>query len=214
MNPITTRLSGKNILFSTVFLVSFSLLNNVVNAQNEHNHASESVETTIENSDSSTKTETIAVDKHSNSGEEKFNTQELIMEHIADAHDWHLWGHTSVHLPIILYTSKGFEFFSSGKFEHGHATHQGTHFNYRIVKNPGEQKENIKAVDASGNIDESISVIDLSITKNIASLLLSVILLLIIFISIANGYKKRGIGAPKGLGIHVELEDVQQRIVL
>jgi F-type H+-transporting ATPase subunit a len=204
MNPITTRLSGKNILFSTVFLVSFSLLNNVVNAQNEQNHASESVETTIENSDSSTKTETIAVDKHSNSGEEKFNTQELIMEHIADAHDWHLWGHTSVHLPIILYTSKGFEFFSSGKFEHGHATHQGTHFNYRIVKNPGEQKENIKAVDASGNIDESISVIDLSITKNIASLLLSVILLLIIFISIANGYKKRGIGAPKGLGAWLE----------
>ena len=204
MNPITTRLSGKNILFSTVFLVSFSLLNNIVNAQNEHNHASESVETTIENSDSSTQTETIAVDKHSNSGEEKFNTQELIMEHIADAHDWHLWGHTSVHLPIILYTSKGFEFFSSGKFEHGHATHQGTHFNYRIVKNPGEQKENIKAVDASGNIDESISVIDLSITKNIASLLLSVILLLIIFISIANGYKKRGIGAPKGLGAWLE----------
>ena len=204
MNPITTRLSGKNILFSTVFLVSFSLLNNIVNAQNEHNHASESVETTIENSDSSTQTETIAVDKHSNSGEEKFNTQELIMEHIADAHDWHLWGHTSVHLPIILYTSKGFEFFSSGKFEHGHATHQGTHFNYRIVKNPGEQKENIKAVDASGNIDESISVIDLSITKNIASLLLSVILLLIIFISIANGYKKRGIVAPKGLGAWLE----------
>ena len=204
MNPITTRLSGKNILFSTVFFVSFSLLNNVVNAQNEHNHASESVETTIENSDSSTKTETVAVDKHSNSDEEKFNTQELIMEHIADAHDWHLWGHTSVHLPIILYTSKGFEFFSSGKFEHGHATHQGTHFNYRIVKNPGEQKENIKAVDASGNIDESISVIDLSITKNIASLLLSVILLLMIFISIANGYKKRGIGAPKGLGAWLE----------
>jgi F-type H+-transporting ATPase subunit a len=204
MNPITTRLSGKNILFSTVFLVSFSLLNNIVNAQNEHNHASESVETTIENPDSSTQTETIALDKQSNSGEEKFNTQELIMEHIADAHDWHLWGHTSVHLPIILYTSKGFEFFSSGKFEHGHATHQGTHFNYRIVKNPGEQKENIKAVDASGNIDESISVIDLSITKNIASLLLSVILLLIIFISIANGYKKRGIGAPKGLGAWLE----------
>jgi F-type H+-transporting ATPase subunit a len=201
MNPITTRLSGKNILFSIVFFVSFSLLNNVVNAQNEHKHASESVEATIENSDSS---KSVAVDKHADPIEEKFNTQELIMEHIADAHDWHLWGHTSVHLPIIIYTSKGFEFFSSGKFEHGHATHQGTHYNYRIVKNPGEQKENIKVVDASGNIDESISVIDLSITKNIASLLLSVILLLIIFISIANGYKKRGIGAPKGLGAWLE----------
>lgn len=204
MNPITSRLSGKNILFSTVFFVSFSLLNNVVNAQNEHNHAKESVEATIENSDSSTKTETAAVEKHTDSSEEKFNTQELIMEHIADAHDWHLWGHTSVHLPIILYTNKGFEFFSSGKFDHGHATYQGSNYNYRIIKNIGEQKEHIKVVDASGNIDESISVIDLSITKNIASLLLSVILLLVIFISIANGYKKRGIGAPKGLGAWLE----------
>ena len=204
MNPITTRLSGKNILFSTVFFVSFSLLNNVVIAQNEHKHASESVEATIENSDSSTKTEAVAADKHADPSEEKFNTQELIMEHIADAHDWHLWGHTSIHLPIILYTNKGFEFFSSGKFDHGHATHQGAHYNYRIIKNPGEQKENIKVVDATGNIDESISVIDLSITKNIASLLLSVILLLLIFISIANGYKKRGIGAPKGLAAWLE----------
>jgi F-type H+-transporting ATPase subunit a len=204
MNPITTRLSGKNILFSTVFFVSFSLLNNVVIAQNEHKHASESVEATIENLDSSTKTEAVAADKHADPSEEKFNTQELIMEHIADAHDWHLWGHTSIHLPIILYTNKGFEFFSSGKFDHGHATHQGAHYNYRIIKNPGEQKENIKVVDATGNIDESISVIDLSITKNIASLLLSVILLLLIFISIANGYKKRGIGAPKGLAAWLE----------
>ncbi len=204
MNPITTRLSGKNILFSTVFFVSFSLLNNVVIAQNEHKPVRESVEATIENSDSSTKTEAVAADKHVDPSEEKFNTQELIMEHIADAHDWHLWGHTSIHLPIILYTNKGFEFFSSGKFDHGHATHQGAHYNYRIIKNPGEQKENIKVVYATGNIDESISVIDLSITKNIASLLLSVILLLLIFISIANGYKKRGIGAPKGLAAWLE----------
>ena len=204
MNPLTTRFSVKNTLFSAVLFVAFLLLNNVASAQHEHNHATEPAVTEATQMDS-THQEATAHDAHA-AGDEKFNTSEVIMEHIADAHDWHLWGHTSVHLPVILYTDKGFEFFSSGKFDHGHATHQGTHYNYRIVKNPGEQKENIKVVDASGNIDEtaSASIIDLSITKNIASLLLSVILLLVIFIGIANGYKKRGIGAPKGLGSWLE----------
>ncbi len=206
MNPLTTRFSAKKTLFSAVFFVTFLLLNNVANAQHEHDHATEPVAAMVEQSDSSIKTEAVAHDAHATGVEEKFNTSEVIMEHIADAHDWHLWGHTSIHLPVILYTNKGFEFFSSGKFDHGHATHQGSHYNYRIVKNPGEQKENIKVVDAAGNIDETAtaSVIDFSITKNIASLLLSVILLLVIFIGIANGYKKRGIGAPKGLGSWLE----------
>ncbi|MBP7262505.1 MAG: F0F1 ATP synthase subunit A, partial [Bacteroidia bacterium] len=43
--------------------------------------------------------------------DEKFQPGPVIMEHIKDAHDWHLWGHTSVHLPVILYTDKGMEFF-------------------------------------------------------------------------------------------------------
>jgi hypothetical protein len=34
---------------------------------------------------------------------EKFNPGKLIMEHIADAHTWHLWGHTSLPLPVILW---------------------------------------------------------------------------------------------------------------
>jgi F-type H+-transporting ATPase subunit a len=34
-----------------------------------------------------------------------FNVTETILEHIKDDHSWHLWGHTSIHLPVILYTS-------------------------------------------------------------------------------------------------------------
>ena len=173
MNPITTRFSAKDILFSAVFFVTFLLLNNVAHAQHEQNNAIEQVAATVEQTDTSSQKEEVNQVDHAATGEEKFNTSQVIMEHIADAHDWHLWGHTSIHLPVILYTNKGFEFFSSGKFDHGHATHQGAHYNYRIVKNPGEQKENIKVVDAVGNIDvvASDSIIDFSITKNIASLL-------------------------------------------
>ncbi len=210
MNPLTSRLSVKNIAFSAAFLVSFFVAGLTLNAQN-HDEKHEGVVAaevdTLEH-EVINGAEHVAeeVTGHHESAEEKFNTSEVIMEHIADAHDWHLWGHTSIHLPVIVYTNKGFEFFSSGKFDHGHAVYQGANYNYKIVKNPGEQKENIKVVDAAGNIDEvaSASVIDLSITKNIASLLISVALLLVIFITIANGYKKRGIGAPKGLGSWLE----------
>jgi F-type H+-transporting ATPase subunit a len=38
---------------------------------------------------------------HGESHEEKFNAGELIMGHIADAHDWHLWGHTASPTPCI-----------------------------------------------------------------------------------------------------------------
>lgn len=209
MNPLTTRFSAKKAVFYALIFVAFFAINSAANAQTEHNHEENTAVTAAVASDSMHATASTSHEASTEAhggGEEKFNTSEVIMEHIADAHDWHLWGHTSIHLPVIVYTNKGFEFFSSGKFEHGHATYQGSNYNYRIVKNPGEQKEHIKVVDAAGNIDEvaSASVIDLSITKNIASLLLSVTLLLVIFIGIANGYKKRGIGAPKGLGAWLE----------
>jgi len=41
--------------------------------------------------------------------------------------------------------------------------------------------------------------LDFSITKNVCTLLLSVVVLLVIFISVANGYKKRKGKSPKGL---------------
>ena len=31
-----------------------------------------------------------------------FNVTETILEHIKDDHSWHLWGHTSLPLPVIL----------------------------------------------------------------------------------------------------------------
>src|SRR6185436_16281778 len=58
--------------------------------------------------------------------EESFNAGEMILEHIGDAHDWHVFGHVSMPLPVILYSSeKGVEMFLSSKFEHGHAVYNG-----------------------------------------------------------------------------------------
>jgi F-type H+-transporting ATPase subunit a len=137
--------------------------------------------------------------KADHGSEEKFNPKEVIFEHIKDAHEWHLWGHTSLPLPVILYTDKGLETFSSGHFHHGTTTHQG---NYLYAVKEGK----IKVVNQDGSINEEASdkVWDFSITKNVASLLLSVTLLLIIFLSMGRSYKKRGVAAPKGLAGAIE----------
>ena len=41
-----------------------------------------------------------------NKEEEEFNVGEMIMHHVKDAHEWHLWGPehggTSIYLPVII----------------------------------------------------------------------------------------------------------------
>lgn len=133
-------------------------------------------------------------------GEEKFDPTAVIMEHIADSHYWHLWGHTSLPLPIILITDKGLETFSSAEFHHGEEAYQGKYYTYKLVE------DKVFAVDASGNVDKEASshIYDFSITKNIAALWIAVILLILIFTSVSSSYKKREGKAPKGFQSLIE----------
>lgn len=121
--------------------------------------------------------------------EEKFSAGDLIIDHISDNHDWHLFGDFSIHLPVIVYKSgNGLHVFSSSRFEHGRASYDGFHL---------DAKNHIVAED-SGNI------YDLSITKNIASVLFVAALMLITFISIAKRYSTNKNSAPKGLQSWIE----------
>lgn len=133
-------------------------------------------------------------------GEEKFEPTKVIMEHIADSHMWHLWGHTSLPLPVILYTANGLEFFSSGHFHHGEHDYNGKYNNYRL------EEDHIKVVGADGKVDEeaSKSVLDFSITKNVAAMFVAIFVILVIFISVAASYRKRVGKAPKGLQSFME----------
>ncbi|MBF25027.1 MAG: ATP synthase F0 subunit A [Flavobacteriales bacterium] len=131
-----------------------------------------------------------------NDVEEKFQPGEMIMHHILDTHDWHIldWqGHAvSIPLPIIIFhEDTGWEIFLSSKFNHGHDVYNG----YKL------DHGNIIAVNADGskNIKETDKIWDLSITKNVFSLLLSIVILLSVFISISNRYKKNKNKAPKGI---------------
>jgi F-type H+-transporting ATPase subunit a len=138
---------------------------------------------------------------HSPEGE--FNITETILEHVKDSYGWHLWGHTTVHLPVILKTDKGLEVFSSSKLMNEHhqpVVYQGKN-NYKVNHESGK----IEIVDESGKPVENASLLDVSITKNVASLILSVLLVLAIFLTVAKKYKKQGVtSAPKGLQSFIE----------
>jgi len=120
---------------------------------------------------------------------EKFNAGELIIEHITDNHYWHVVGDISIPLPVIIYQpGKGVEMFSSSRFHHGHAAYNG----YRL-----DEKNHIIAEDGS-------TIYDFSITKIVASVLVAVVLMLLVFLSIAKTYGKNKNSAPKGLQSWIE----------
>lgn len=131
---------------------------------------------------------------------EAFDPTIAILEHIADSHYWHLWGEKAIPLPVILYTDKGFETFSSANFEHGHEAYKGKYYTYQLVK------DKVKAVDSSGKINEEATkkVFDFSITKNVIALWFSCILLLLLFYGVASSYKKTFGKAPRGFQSFIE----------
>jgi F-type H+-transporting ATPase subunit a len=132
--------------------------------------------------------------------DKEFDPQSVIMEHIGDSHSWPLIADKSLPLPVILYTDKGFETFSSDHLKPEGAVYQGKYYTYKI------EEGKIKAVDASGKVDEDASgnVWDFSITRNVISMMMTMAILLIVFLSVAGAYRKRPGKAPKGLQSFME----------
>ncbi|MBS1654460.1 MAG: F0F1 ATP synthase subunit A [Bacteroidetes bacterium] len=155
---------------------------------------------------------------------EKLDPAKIILEHVSDAHEFHFAtvGHTqvSIPLPVILYSSqKGLSVFMSSAFHHGEEVHDG----YLLLTDEfmeahglNEKKDakgqplykagTIYATDADGMPVLETKVFDFSITRNVAQMLLSVILLIVLMTSVAKKYKQ-GFGtktAPTGFQNAVE----------
>lgn len=151
-------------------------------------------------------------DGHEKPSEEKFDVGSFIMHHIADAHDWHIIGNISLPLPVILWTEKGWVVFLSSAFHHDDA---GT----VVVERKGMRfvKYHEKIYYATTEANEQGSFVtldqqhhplntkplDFSITRNVASMFMSVGLLLWMFIGLARQYRQ-GHAIPKGLGALLE----------
>ncbi len=153
--------------------------------------------------------------------EKEFNVNEMILHHVKDAHEWHLWGAehggVSLYLPIILYDNE-VKIFSSSHFYHGKPV-------TKIDKKTGENFSYIEGVGPAKGyalFHEKIYVLtegelhfkdghphnsrpfDLSITKNVLSLFIGSLLIIIIMFSVARFYKKNGAVSPKGIAKFLE----------
>jgi F-type H+-transporting ATPase subunit a len=131
----------------------------------------------------------------------KFDPGKMIIEHVADNHEWHLFGHTAIALPVIIKSDKGLEIFSSSHFGHeGKEVYAGTNYNYAL------KEGSVVVVDDNGveNETATASLWDISITKNVTAMLISMLLMLWIFLSVAKSYKNNKGKAPRGLQSFIE----------
>ena len=157
-----------------------------------------------------------------NGGEKEFNVGEMIMHHIKDAHEWHLWGGehdgVSIYLPVIL-VDGGTKIFSSSHLYHGtpqtsvdHKTHDtisyivgsGPAVGYAMFHEKIYKLENGALHFEDGHVHGNVRPWEFSITKNVLSLFMGAALILIMMFSISGFYKKNGAVAPKGIAKFLE----------
>ena len=143
--------------------------------------------------------------------EEPFNTEELIFHHITDSHSFHVAGDFSVPLPVLLWTDNGFVSFMSSEFHHDVegktiVSKKGMNFvnlHEKIYQlNPGETAV---VFNKKHELTTAKKPTDISITKNVFSMFLSVIILLLLFTTAARSYRKSGANnMPSGIGKFME----------
>ena len=121
----------------------------------------------------------------------------MLFGHIGDSYGWHItdWNgqHVTIPLPCIVYSRhSGWHVFMSSKIEHGHE-YEGL-----FLAEEGRYADKIVQIGPDG---EQVRPFDISITKNVASLIFTAILLLVLVLWTARWYRNHDAsveGAPKG----------------
>lgn len=141
------------------------------------------------------------------SNNEVFDAGPFILEHVTDSYGWHICGSgdktVSISLPIILFDNGKMVTFMSGKLHHGEAAYKG----YAMGWDEETKGKIVKLQDDyTGHLEKGgiypvshVCKYDISITKNVCSLFISIILISWMFLAIAKRYKRHPNEAPKGL---------------
>jgi F-type H+-transporting ATPase subunit a len=157
-----------------------------------------------------------------------YDPGETILNHIANANEFHLFGHISFPLPCILYSKEdGIKSFMSSKFHHGAAAYDryvsdhgitkrikgsfpdgevelealhGDHYIYHDSLHNGFIcfKGQKYELEKASTLIQASSFYDFSITKNVFTMLMAGILLLTLFTSAAKKYATNKGKAPSG----------------
>ena len=146
--------------------------------------------------------------------ETPFDPKAMILHHVKDAHEFHLldWRGSpiSLSLPIILWTDNGLTSFSSSRFHHDDEGQTIVESNGRSFVKLHEKIYQLDAGASSISYDSehhptnAHKPVDLSITRNVFMMWVSVALLLLIFLTTARNYKNSKDGVPKGIAGFME----------
>ena len=110
------------------------------------------------------------------------------MHHVLDDYQYEIMHGLVIPLPVILYTEENglLIFSSSNLFDDDHVPLEEGYNGFKYYH--GKLKP----------INQDASYVDLSITKNVAFLILTATLMILVFLSVAKGYSKKN-SAPKGI---------------
>lgn len=153
-----------------------------------------------------------ASEKQKNNTSETINVKEFILQHISDAYEWHLFNvgekHVSIPLPIIVYSGySGWHVFLSSAFHNESNEYQGLQIAYE-----GQYKGKIVEIISDGQV---VKPFDISITKNVFSLIFSSTLLIFIILWVAGSYRKHGYRNKRGFILMMEMliENINDEVI-
>lgn len=151
------------------------------------------------------KEETLQENSHSSDSEKEFDASTLINHHIGDSHEFHIVGDISLPLPVILYTNNGVVTFMSSEFHHdqnGEVIVEKNGVTLKRIHGNIYYADKVNGHELPSITDFSARPVDISITKNVFSMFLSFIFILILFGTVAKSYNNNLV--PKGLAGFLE----------
>lgn len=191
LQKISKQVMSKNRLFSLLVLV-FAVFGAsfFATAQHEGNSAEPAHEPAA---------------AHEGGEHKKLDVAGVIFGHIADSHEWHLFSMTkegghehpiAMPLPVIIYNpEKGLSVFSSSHIA------EGEEYEGYVLDKSSAMKEKIVVKDAP-----ETKIYDISITKNVLSMLISVVILLWVMLKVGKKYNANGsMKAPSGFQNFLEV---------
>lgn len=138
--------------------------------------------------------------------EDDLDLKEVIFEHLGDRYGWEVpFCHDkTIHLPIIVWGKDGLHVFSSKRVLPYHSESGETVYpvwkdgdaTFKIAEDGPNKGKVVEIVDGS-----LVKPWDISITKNVLAIFISVVLVLILVLSVRRFHRRNGMKAPrKGVG--------------
>lgn len=131
---------------------------------------------------------------HEAEGEGGVNPKEIIFEHLGDGYGWEVPfnHHVRIPLPVIVWGTDGLHVFSSSKLEAGKEYVDGN-ATFKLAGKDSEYKGKVVEI-VNG---EEIKPFDISITKNVCAIFITMILVIWGVMAVARWHKRMGMKAPR-----------------